>query len=122
MVCGSGDFPGPLIWACEWCNDRAVLQVQHLHLQHLTSPSFGGKESGRNTKQNADGNFNASDVVLVEGGGESLAAVMVSPERAPEGSLIPGFLHLYPYTFYRVKAPAVFCSHRTQGGRGTPGV
>ena len=48
-----------------------------------------------------------------------MAAVVVSPERAPEGSLIPGFLHLYPYTFYRVKAAAVFCSRWTRRERGT---
>lgn len=45
-------------------------------------------------------------------GGESLAAVEASPEWAPEVSLIPGFLHLYPYTFYPVKSAPAFQEHR----------
>lgn len=50
------------------------------------------------------------------GGGESLAAVEASPEWAPEVSLIPGFLHLYPYTFYAVKLPSVFQVHTVLKG------
>lgn len=41
-----------------------------------------------------------------------MAAVAASPEWAPEGSLIPGFLQLYPYTFYPVKSAPVFQKHR----------
>lgn len=41
-----------------------------------------------------------------------MAAVEASPEWAPEVSLIPGFLHLYPYTFYPVKSVPLFQKHR----------